>query len=116
MENKNSVELSTKSLSSDSLLTFNNQPSELKSISSCENFIEKINIINGKSYIENEKLENNLEKSRKFLSPVPNKILDIIWEENREFLRDKLIFNNDYFSFIWKVGTLYSSSIIGLFY
>ena len=42
---------------------------------------------------------------------IQSSIFSSIWEENMKFLRDKNIFDSQYFSFIWRVITMHPNAI-----
>ncbi len=42
---------------------------------------------------------------------IQSSIFSSIWEENMKFLRDKNIFDSQYFSFIWRVITMHPNAV-----
>lgn len=40
-------------------------------------------------------------------APVPDAIMDLVWQANKEFVNEQQIYNSNYFDFLWRIARLY---------
>ncbi|KAL6065920.1 USP domain-containing protein [Balamuthia mandrillaris] len=78
-------------------------------------FLAKLEAARRRKQKEDERKRRE-EQKKKFLSGesnciIPDSIMNAIWEENRQFLMEKYVHDEDYLNFIWDFTNLYASRI-----